>query len=405
MFESEEMAVHRVKTVLNAVVHSETSLPTVGKQRSLPGSEVVDQDAKWKRLFCKYDADHGDTLCFKEFKKLIRGALHITESKLPDKDLRLLFERIDCDGSGEIEYGEFAKYVKLGAKESEELPRTLGRALRLALTRLKIRTEAELREIIDSLDFDASGGITLHQFRRLIREVLRLSKQEFSDYYVKRLMTNIDADNDGEIGSAEFVRFVKDHVNLGGISNTGCAGPGAIKSYVASEVTSQISLVKTSSCLGLNGTIERQSADQPKRRSPSVGSRRTSIVAASGEKGKTVAGIRPSGRRPAPYTGDERPRGYFILPGADCLNKVEGRLFSAGFDIRGEFFKVADGTGEVTTGGGRRRDRPARLGGFASAPALTLPPLAKESPAGRSSGLRDPGLRTMYLREVAKGIL
>lgn len=342
MFESEEMVVHRVKTVLNTFVHSEASLPAVGRQRiELPGSEGVDQDTKWKRLFDHYDDDHGGALSFKEFRKLIRGALHINEKKLPDKDLRLLFHRIDYDGSGEIEYGEFARYVKLGTKELQELPKTLGRALRLALARLKLRTEADLREMFESWDFDASGGITLHQLRRMIREVLRLNKYEFSDYFIKRLFTNIDVNSTGEIEFREFAKFINEHVNLGGIS--GLAGPGTTNTIAPNDAVSKISSVRAPTSPG------------------SIGFEPT--VAAAGEKQKGFAPIRPAGRQPAPYTGDQRPRGYLNLPGAERLNKVEGRLFSAGFDIRGEFFRVADGADGV-------RARPARLDRFASAPSL-----------------------------------
>jgi Ca2+-binding EF-hand superfamily protein len=379
MFEPEDLVVHRVKTVLNAVVHSEASLPAVGKQRTdRLGHECVDQDGKWKRLFTYYDDDHGGALSFKEFKKLIRGALHINESKLPDKDLMLLFQRIDSDGSGEIEYGEFTRYVKLGTRESQELPRTLGRALRLALARQKIRTEVDLRETFESLDFDASGGITLHQLRRLIRETLRLNKYEFSDYYVKRLMTNIDVDNTGQIEFDEFAKFINDHVNLGGISNTGYAGPGTAKPYAANEVISKISSVKA----------------PPSHES--TGFEQT--VVAAGEKQRSFAAIRPAGRRPAPYTGDQRPRGYLNLPGAERLNKVEGRLFNAGFDIRGEFFRVGDDAGEG-------RARPARLDRFASAPSLVLLSPGEEPAAQRGSRVHDPGRTTKYLRHVSKKIL
>lgn len=399
MFSSEEEIIHRVKTIINISVHGAKSdadvlpsLPNAPKQRAeRPGNGGggEDQASKWKKLFHYYDDDHGGALSLREFKKMIRAAMHISESKVPDKDLKLLFERIDRDRSGEIEYAEFVKFVKLRTKESEELPKTLGRALRLALTRLRVRSEADIRNLFDNLDFDADGGITLHQLRRLVREELRLNKHEFSDYYVKRLMTKVDDDSTGQIEFDEFVKFIRDHVNLGGICNTAFATPV---------------IAKTTSTAGLaaNEMMSRINVAQGP-----PGKSATPVATAASEQQRGFSETLPCFRRPAPYTGDQKPRGYFKLPGAERLNRVEGRLFNAGFDTRGQFFKVADAS-EVAAGGGRPRARPAQLSGLASAPSLMLLTTGKELTNSTSTGRDKWDNRhrtTSYLREAAKEIL
>lgn len=384
MFSTEEHRIHNVRRALNVGVrHVKSdrvpdylpSLPSVARRVPDAGPPAFDdfnKTMRWKSLFNYYDDDGGNSLSFKEFTSMVRNTLRISESKLTERDLRLLFERIDYSRNGEIEFDEFYQYIKLKTKESEELPRTLGRAIRLALRRLRVRTENDIKVLFENLDFDADGGITLHQLRRLVRETLRLNQHEFSDFYIKRLLQSIDRDNTGQIEFGEFVKFIRDHIHIDGTQPKGSFDVGL---YASDDVITELNRLPVNS-----PAMSKEAATSSSSR-------------LSGSQSSPVM----------PYIGEQKCRGYLKVPGAERLNRVEGRLLDAGFDIRGEFFKVAEAHAETVSRNARQRARPNRLSKTIAVPSLEL--LASKEGGGFKQKKREPGLSTMYLREVAKDFL
>lgn len=58
----------------------------------------------WDKLFRYYDKDNSGCIDWDEFRAAIRKSAKITTAQLSDRDLRLLFEFVDVDGDGEVDY-------------------------------------------------------------------------------------------------------------------------------------------------------------------------------------------------------------------------------------------------------------------------------------------------------------
>merc|ERR1719245_64115 len=123
---------------------------------------------------------------------MVRTSLRISEANCPDRDLLLMFQNIDLDKSGCIEFNEFVGFVHQKKKEREPLPNSLGRALKLALTRNRIRSKDDLVTFFRQNDIDHDHGLSMHEVRRLLRETMRLSQHEISEHNIKRLMEKLD---------------------------------------------------------------------------------------------------------------------------------------------------------------------------------------------------------------------
>jgi len=339
--EEEEQVIHRVRSLLNLRIVSAKDPGGGSAKRPPPGqggpsTAALDNSAKaarWKKLFLSYDKDKSGTITFKELRSLIRNCLHLSEASCTDNDLKLCFARLDEDGSGAIEFDEFCTFVQARKQTAKEVPSSVGRALRLAMAREKVRSEAELRQLFDKADMDNDNNMSVYELSRFFRDVLRLSQHEVSEFHIKKLFKMLDADFTGSISQDEFLKWIHKNVdvskgNMGFMSSR----------FGGSAMVSQATMIHGAGGFGnsFSATGRLPSLPGPPGSAPTLGRPATGEASAdeAGRPRSTPWGkahVAPGGRRT-----------YLSIPGAERLNHVEERLFQAGFDVRGDFFKVSD---------------------------------------------------------------
>lgn len=336
--EEEEQVIHRVRSLLNLRIVSAKD-PGGPPKRLSPGpgghsAAALDNSAKaarWKKLFLSYDKDKSGTITFKELRSLIRNCLHLSEGSCTDNDLKLVFARLDEDGSGAIEFDEFCTFVQARKQTAKEIPSSVGRALRLAMAREKVRSEIELRQLFDRSDLDNDNNMSVYELSRFFREVLRLSQHEVSEFHIKKVFKMLDGDYTGSISQDEFMKWIQKTVDL----SRGTAG------FVSSKFGGNALMTPAATMAPPFGSAYSETGRLPSLSAP---------------PGSAPAGGRPGAGR-AQAADANRPRStpwgqahvapggrrtYLSIPGAERLNHVEQRLFEAGFDVRGDFFKVSD---------------------------------------------------------------
>ncbi|CAK0810806.1 unnamed protein product, partial [Prorocentrum cordatum] len=338
--EEEEQVIHRVRSLLNLRIVSAKD-PGGSAKRLTPGqpghgATSLDSSAKaarWKKLFLSYDKDKSGTITFKELRSLIRNCLHLSEGSCTDSELKLVFAKLDEDGSGAIEFDEFCTFVQARKQASNEVPSSVGRAIRLAMAREKVRSEAELRELFAKSDLDNDNNMSVYELSRFFREVLRLSQHEVSEFHIKKLFKVLDADLTGSINQDEFLLWIQKNVDL----SRGAAG------FVSSRFGGSAAMTPAATMRTAGGgfghtfteTGRLPSLSGPPGSAPGVGRPAPGLAPAEARRPSSTppvqAHVAPGGRRT-----------YLSIPGAERLNHVEQRLFEAGFDVRGDFFKVSE---------------------------------------------------------------
>jgi len=341
--EEEEQVIHRVRSLLNLRIVSAKD-PGGSTKKLIPGqgghsAAAFDNSAKaarWKKLFLSYDKDKSGTITFKELRSLIRNCLHLSEGSCTDNDLKLVFARLDEDGSGAIEFDEFCTFVQARKQMAKEVPSSVGRALRLAMAREKVRSEVELRQLFEKSDLDNDNNMSVYELSRFFREVLRLSQHEVSEFHIKKLFKMLDEDFTGSISQGEFLIWIQKNVDL----SRGTVG--FVSSRFGGSATMRDGMVSQAATMGggfghsYSQTGRLPSLSGPPGSAPALGRPATGQAPAA-EAGRPRSS--PWGQaRVKP--GDRRT--YLSIPGAERLNHVEQRLFEAGFDVRGDFFKVSD---------------------------------------------------------------
>lgn len=66
----------------------------------------------WKKLFHHYDRNNKGTLDYVDFRSAVRRDGKMNATTLHDKDLQLIFQKVDYDGSGEIDLQEFTAWLE-----------------------------------------------------------------------------------------------------------------------------------------------------------------------------------------------------------------------------------------------------------------------------------------------------
>jgi hypothetical protein len=74
----------------------------------------------WSKLFQLYDRDKSGSIEFDEFKRLLRRDAKISTAVLTDDEVGVIYDSIDVDGSGEMDYLEFERWV-LGSESKVEM--------------------------------------------------------------------------------------------------------------------------------------------------------------------------------------------------------------------------------------------------------------------------------------------
>jgi Ca2+-binding EF-hand superfamily protein len=166
-------------------------------------------------------------LSLKELRDTIRGPLQLPERTLCDYDIKLLFEAVDVDGSGDIELEELLEYLQKGkrtAEEEEQLAKTrvtrTRKSITMAFSKLG-KNEADLRNLFKQIDADGEGKVSHDEFTTFVRRDLQLNHWNLKGNDLQAFYKALDTDGDG-LEVEEFLDFVKkvNHTSDFGKSDT-----------------------------------------------------------------------------------------------------------------------------------------------------------------------------------------
>jgi len=145
-----------------------------------------DEDVKGLRsTFMAMDANGDGMLTLKEMQEGCRS------TKMPEasiKELEKLFEKVDSDKSGSIDYTEFI------ASMLDE--------------KLSTQTDAAW-EAFRVFDIDGNGKISAAELKQVLSDETLASKMDMTQAEMQNFMNEADADGDGEIDFDEFMAMLK----------------------------------------------------------------------------------------------------------------------------------------------------------------------------------------------------
>lgn len=119
------------------------------------------------------------------------GFFQVFGTFLPDAEIDEIFDRVDCDGTGEIEYSEF---VIASMAESDLLsPERLKKAFQL-------------------FDKDNNGSITIGELREIF-SFFQTAGAAIDDAYIKSAIAAVDSDGNGVVSFDEFVGMMTSGVH------------------------------------------------------------------------------------------------------------------------------------------------------------------------------------------------
>eukprot|EP00933_Yihiella_yeosuensis_P067127 TRINITY_DN7176_c0_g1_i1.p1 TRINITY_DN7176_c0_g1~~TRINITY_DN7176_c0_g1_i1.p1 ORF type:complete len:682 (+),score=112.50 TRINITY_DN7176_c0_g1_i1:166-2211(+) len=180
-----------------------------------------------KEIFDTIDSDRSGLLNKKEFIQAI--ALLVSEH-LPTQDAaedrvndligQEVWQKIDRDGSGEIDFLEFLEwYTSNGFKTEMLLSSEELRIRKLAQTHnVLVQDVDRIKKCFDMWDKDGSGDIELSEFGSLIGVALKLpTGVELPPSRIRFLMAQLDADKSG---SADFEEFLSWWIKYFGVGVT-----------------------------------------------------------------------------------------------------------------------------------------------------------------------------------------
>ena len=148
------------------------------------GHTLKAQRDKMKVLFQKIDTNNDGRINKEEFRAF-EGEIGLTMKK---EESDFIFDVIDNDGSGFIEFNEFYNYfVKFVMGETSAS-----------------KSEAQLRSAFLSADRDGSGSISFTEFA----EVAMSQGQELAMTQLMQAFKEMDKDNDGTVATKEFHNYV-----------------------------------------------------------------------------------------------------------------------------------------------------------------------------------------------------
>jgi Ca2+-binding EF-hand superfamily protein len=157
----------------------------------------------WDEIFKACDADGSGDLSFKEFVKTIRTVLGLSERTVCVYDLRVLFDAVDVDKSGDLDKEELYAFLSKGQPTQADLvargKKRFDRAWK-AVTEAFGRmsdNESDIRFMFRKIDADGSGIISEDEFIRFVRSDLQVSKWLVKETDLGLFYKTLDTDGDG----------------------------------------------------------------------------------------------------------------------------------------------------------------------------------------------------------------
>lgn len=374
---------HRVRGILKyAACRGITTL----QLRKEPGrTKELIMAERWKQLFQKYDIDHTGSLSFDEIQRVARVDLKLREQLISDWELRQVFNSIDIDQSGHIDYLEFLNYVTYGdskrdTRTEEQITQQAVRSVRLAVRRCGIPLEEVEKLLLEHAGLEgggSSGTLGPEEVRRFFRKTLYLSKHECNDQNIRIVFETLDKNASKAVSVEDLLKFVRSSETETGLyspSSNRQVGPGLIagsRGLLPRTAPSAATVVPfnlngrelpsasrfgmmtkaqsmmafdTTSPAALGGSLPRVVTKNALARplSSSAGTLGGTGLTSAADKGRKVSprGAGHSHNEKLASTGKQLCCSYQVLTGAKTLNHVEQRLFEAGIDVRGAYHRV-----------------------------------------------------------------
>jgi len=158
----------------------------------LKGAAQYLHQQDWRRFLQSQDADGSGQISYREFRVMCTAELKLQE---PDENLKLVFDSLDFDSSGEISIAELIEFVADPAQR-----------MRSRMKAAAAATGNDWQKIIDEIDFDKSGQISMPEFRRLCQTRLKLPETEV---HLASVFRAVDTDHSGEVSIRELTAWVE----------------------------------------------------------------------------------------------------------------------------------------------------------------------------------------------------
>jgi Ca2+-binding EF-hand superfamily protein len=165
----------------------------------------------WAALFARYDSDGSGDIDFDEFAAAARTDCGIAPGVIADEELRELFSQADDDGSGEVDSTEFCAWIMKADNGGAASP-TAGR-MREVKEQFRAATEPVVTKIgwaavFASYDTDGSGALDKEEFIGAVRKDCDLNEKVLSDADLGKMFDAVDDDGSGEIDCDEFEQLL-----------------------------------------------------------------------------------------------------------------------------------------------------------------------------------------------------
>lgn len=216
---TEDEMLNRVRSLLKCA-----SRRGYAARSATPGSEI------WKILFNQIDVDGSGALDFTEIKRMVRADLRLPERVVSDYELHKLFQAIDDNGNGTVDFAEFMEYTSQGKVDKRPLAvalRQIARVVRLALRRKRVKL-SELEQFcydFSEVDFmSGHGQMTPEEHSRFFRDHMLINARECSGSNLNQLFKTLCRPQDRAqktVNASDFtdaLRFMASTDDFGGTS-------------------------------------------------------------------------------------------------------------------------------------------------------------------------------------------
>jgi len=120
------------------------------------------------------------------------GFFQVYGTFISDEEVDAMFARVDCDGTGEIEYSEFVI-----ASMSED----------------DLLSDARLRKAFQLFDKDNGGSITIDELREIF-QFFQTAGADMDDDYVNKVIAQVDNDGDEDVSFEEFCDMMRNGIPI-----------------------------------------------------------------------------------------------------------------------------------------------------------------------------------------------
>ncbi|MDW4912539.1 EF-hand domain-containing protein [Streptomyces californicus] len=143
-----------------------------------PVQLTEEQISEFKEAFARFDKDGDGTITVKELGTVMRSlGQNPTEAELQE-----MVKTVDADNGGTIDFPEFLGLMAVHSTRDHD-------------------SEEELREAFRVIDKDGDGVITVAELRHLMANL----GEKLTEEEVDKMVREADAGGDGRIGYEEFV--------------------------------------------------------------------------------------------------------------------------------------------------------------------------------------------------------